>query len=707
MELTFLGGADEIGASCAVLELDGERLLIDCGQRMGVSIGEALPDFSLLESGPPIAAVLLTHAHADHIGALPALEPYLAASCPIYATDPTIALTRVMLEDSLRIMAQHRQGEGEMPLFPPAHAQRVMARFQGVRWGKSQRLGDTEIWGTWFPAGHILGAAMIEIHSGQESVLFSGDVSVADQLTVPGVFAPAIKPHALILESTYGARYHAHRPSQEQRILDRVADAIAEGGKVLFPVFALGRAQEVLLLLGRGMREGKIPEIPVYADGLIRAVSKVYRRFPDELAPGRRKLWEQGLDPFFPEDLPIRPIKNNQHRENVAIGGPCVVVASSGMLQGGASQFYARSWIGDERNLILVTGYQDEESPGQALLNLADMPADQPRYFTLAGVRSLVRCQVESCQLSAHADHGELIALASKLQPKVVFPVHGDAEARSAIAKSLMAALHAEVILASTGETFSLDKFVVGPTRPATVRTNPLGLWPPWDPHASRSLELSRFHAWLAGLQPRVQWITIDELAELWKSPESVGPEDIAKVREAVYAEAQPYFLPDAKRPYILRVNPLENIASAEAATKRLDVPVAIRVVRELFPPESGLRRVGFFPEEGTVQLEFPFPKSARRGYLRRFGELAERSGWRALVNEQTQEDDLRDVLDQLLESESVGPSEVRHDAGEVRLLVLPGAPPFDVEDLTERFAQRTGYRLVIEGSPAPLPADS
>ena len=204
--------------------------------------------------------------------------------------------------------------------------------------------------------------------------------------------------------------------------------------------------------------------------------------------------------------------------------------------QGGASQFYAKQWIDDPRNLILVTGYQDEESPGQALLNLAELPANQPRYFKLGGVHTEVTCQVESCQLSAHADNGELASLVFKLQPRTVFLVHGDGPARTYLARSLMAGGHSEVILSGNGEThLILDESWSGQPRSTSVRTNPLALWPPWDPLQPRTLDLERFHAWLASLTPRVAWITLDELAQLWKAPMEVSSEDLAELREAVY----------------------------------------------------------------------------------------------------------------------------------------------------------------------------
>lgn len=713
MDVTFLGGAEEIGASCAVLDLEGVRLLIDCGQRMSAPPGQALPDFSHLEAGPPIQAVLLTHAHADHVGALPALEAFLPADCPILGTEATIALARVMLEDSLRIMLRYRQGEGQLPMFPPSAVMATLERFRPVRWEKSNRIRESDVRATWFPAGHILGAGMIEVRGEKETALFSGDISVADQFSVPGVFVPAIKPHLLVLESTYGNRLHAHRPAQEKRVVERVRECIAAGGHVLFPTFALGRAQEVLLLLGKAMREGLLPRIPVYADGLVRAISKVYVRFAEELSPGCRRLWEQGLHPIFPEDLPIFPIEGESEREGIARGGPCVMVASSGMLQGGASQFYARHWIGQPENLILITGYQDEESPGQALLNLATTSRDTVRSFKMAGVRTEVRCNVESFQLSAHADNGELIAFAGKLQPRLILPVHGDRSAREALARNLMAAGRSEVVLPFNGETYTLEP---GPSRakstPIASRISPLGHWPPWDPFEPRSLDLARFHEWLVSLTPKIAWITLDELAEMWKSPQPVSDEEMIQVREAVYEQSQPYFVPDSRRPSILRVTPPENLAGSATEPSRISVEAATNILREIFPKESGLRRFGFFPDERLVQLDFQFPAAARRRYVHRLGEFTERTGWKLELNHGTDPQDLAEVLRDWLALADAPAIEVAADQLQVRL-VSPGALPVTAnDDFAERFERKTGFHLLAAdgnklradaGSPAPV----
>lgn len=708
MDITFLGGAEEIGASCAVLDMDGERLLIDCGQRMNAPPGQSLPDFSFLENGPPISAVLITHAHADHIGALPALEPFLSTDCPIYATEPTIAITRVMLEDTLRIMNQFRQGDGELGLFPAINVRGALQRFQSVRWGKSIRLARSSLHATWFPAGHILGAAMIEVRGADESVLFSGDISVSEQLSVPGVFVPAIRPDILVLESTYGSRLHAHRPAQEKRIVERVRSANAEGGHVLFPTFALGRAQEVLLILGRAMRDGSLPQIPVYADGLVRAVSKVYSRFPDDLSQGCRQLWEQGLDPIFPEDLPIAAIRNNDHREAVAVGHPCVVVASSGMLQGGASQFYAKQWVGDSRNLILVTGYQDEESPGQALLNLVAQPRESTRYYKLGGVRTEVACQVESCQLSAHADNGELSAVAAKLKPSLILPVHGDGGAREGLAKTLMTVSRGEVILPSNGETYSAqgDKWSTGRRSPS-VRPNPLSFWPPWDPQSPRELDLARFHSWLAEQTPPIAWITLDELAEIWRSPETPTPDDWDQLRMAIYSEPQPYFMPDARRPYLLKLTPLENLKEAESKEQPRPVEWTVSLLRSLFPAESGLLRYGFFPEEQEVQLEFRFPLAAHQRYVRRIGELREKSGWHPKIVGQTRASDLMALVTEWHPSANPDAMEVEIESATMRVSINDLLEHGEVEEFTERFERKTGFHLHLTLASAPRSSES
>ncbi len=684
MRITFLGGAEEVGASCALVEIDGVRLLVDGGQRLGAPSGEALPDFSVLEDGPALDAVLVTHAHADHIGALPALEPHLSDQCPAYATAPTIALCKVMLQDSVRIMTHLR--DGETPLFAPANVGPALSRLQAVRWLQPVRIGHRrDVTVTFRPSGHILGAAMLEIRGPSGCILFSGDLSVANQLTVPGVLAPKLRPDILVLESTYGGRLHAHRPTQERRLIERVRETIKSGGSALFPTFALGRAQEILLLLGRAMRDGSLPRVPVHADGMVRAISKIYRQFPDDLAPLPRGLHESGLDPIFPEDLPIRPVRNEGQREGIAKGPPCVVVSSSGMLQGGASAFYARSWLGDPKHLVMLTGYQDEESPGQALLNLAATPPGEPRVFRLGGVPTSVNCSVESCWLSAHADNDELVAFASKLRPKLILPVHGDGDARAAVARSLQGSLDARVVLPLNGSAYTLAsaEIAVGPAPEG--RASPTSFWPPWNPAEPRTLDLARFHEWLSNLENPIEWVTLDELAELWRAPAPITGGDWADLRRAVYAEPQAYFRPDTRRPYILHGAPKAAVGLVPTSM-RLPVERALVGVREVFPASSGLRTVGFYPEEEAVRLGFDFPAAVQERCVAKLRALAEKIGWKVVLREETADADLVAAARAAVDD----PKAVVTLAGGT--VKVASAEPD--ETAAERFRHRTGFKL-------------
>ncbi len=241
--------------------------------------------------------MLITHAHTDHIGALPALIPFLPDDCPIYATAPTIALIKVMLDDSVNIMFRHRSVDGTLGMFPPTAVPKVLQRLEEVAW--HQRIKVDRLTCIWHPSGHILGAGMIAVKGVSQTILFTGDLSIGDQRSVAGATLPAIRPDVLVMESTYGGRMHTHRPDQERLIVERVRDTIKAGGHVLFPTFALGRAQEVLMLLANAMRSGDLPHCPIYADGMIRKISRIYSRFPDFLTAECRYLVENGLHRSF------------------------------------------------------------------------------------------------------------------------------------------------------------------------------------------------------------------------------------------------------------------------------------------------------------------------------------------------------------------------------------------------------------------------
>ncbi len=352
MQITFLGGADEVGASSILIEIAGRRLLVDAGirptpkARWGLA-GDQLPDLSLIQHGG-LDAILVTHAHTDHTGALELVsERY--PGVPVYATPVTIELTRVLHHDARRIMQARLEEEGELPLYDQVATARLLAAFTPVAMRQPLTLAPG-LTATFFPAGHIAGAAMIGLASDEGRVLISGDISISPQRTVDGARPPAFAADVLILESTYGGRLHANRLVEERRLVDTVATITAGGGKVLIPAFALGRAQELLLTLGEFQRQGELAGVPVWADGMVRAICQAYSSFPEALPLA---LQEQGAR-FFSEQ--IRPVASAAQRNALLWeAGPAVIVSSSGMLAGGPSLAYARALAGQPQHAILLT----------------------------------------------------------------------------------------------------------------------------------------------------------------------------------------------------------------------------------------------------------------------------------------------------------------------------------------------------------------
>ena len=252
-----------------------------------------------------------------------------------------------MQHDAQRIMKNRQEAEGELPLFDDVAVQRLLDAFQTIEFNRGLKLAE-DLQVTYYTAGHIAGAALLVLESGEGTVVISGDVSKSAQRTVKSLQVPAIKADALILESTYGGRLHANRVAEEKRLIDTLRRVTERGGKVLIPAFALGRAQELIQII---LARGEALNAPVYVDGMVRTVCQAYQSFSDILPAstvrmaGREHLFFRG---------PVRPIRSRQERLDVAQSdGPLIVVASSGMLTGGASVAYARHFAADERNAIL------------------------------------------------------------------------------------------------------------------------------------------------------------------------------------------------------------------------------------------------------------------------------------------------------------------------------------------------------------------
>jgi Cft2 family RNA processing exonuclease len=467
MELTFLGGAREIGASSLLLEAGGHRLLIDGGMRPTAREGARLPDLALLDERPP-EAILVTHAHIDHTGGLPLIAG-LYPSVPLFATESTLALMRLLLSDSVRIMEQESlRPDGETPLYRTEQVEQLLARMTPVAFHQSITPLPTapHLTMQFLPAGHILGAAMLLIETPEGRLLHTGDISVTDQRTVKGVALDAL-PQAdiMICEGTYGNRTHTNRRQEEAALVQTVQAIIAGGGRVLLPAFAVGRAQELVLILKAFRASGALSPVPIYLDGMVRSVCSAYQGQSHDLHPSLQRFLLNARRPLFAD--PALHLFNVQGERAALLSRetPFVVISSSGMLTGGASPLYAAAFANRPQDGIVFSGYQDEESPGAAFLK-----AERGSVVTLDAQRLVLQCQVARYNLSAHADAEQLVHAIQKVAPDHLLLVHGAPEVLEALARRFP---KRDVQIPAGGETISLSLQRRGVTVSGETGTSP------------------------------------------------------------------------------------------------------------------------------------------------------------------------------------------------------------------------------------------
>lgn len=624
MRLVFLGGAESIGASSALLEIDDRRWVVDCGVRIRGSGAERLPDLAYLEKGGAPTAVLITHAHLDHIGALPVLHQRYPL-VPIYATAPTIALTRIQLLDSLRIMEEEAGVEGELPLYSATSVESLLGRMIPVTPLRPicPDAGGPEV--TFFPAGHILGACSLGISAREGRLFLSGDVSVDNQRTIPGMHAPRFRADVAVFESTYGNRLHPKRSIEEERLVETVAGTIAQGGKVLIPAFAIGRAQEVILILLRAQLLKQVPRFPIHVDGMVRRACAIYADFPWFLQSTLRRRIEKHGDPFFGVLDNVRPVRGRAERAEILAGPPAVIVASSGMLAGGPSPYYAAALAGDPKNLIGITGYQDEEAPGRRILDAAE---GRSETVVLEGREVRPRARIAAYALSGHAGGSQIAALARALEPADVFLVHGEAGARQDLAQLFLRERIGRVHLPSHGD----------PVVPLG-RRKPSALKPADDALSSRRLHATGIGGSrgtpmtekdVSGLADHLlenyspgAAFTARDLYVVWQGV-APGEEEAARFEEVLRASSR--FEPHPTR--LFQFVPVSEAGRSEETSGTADAnALAARIDRAL-PPGAGLLRKSYQPGVLHMTLVFPFPETAKRLYAPILDDVFKESGW-------------------------------------------------------------------------------
>ena len=464
MKLTFWGAAQTVTGSMHELTHDGKRFLLDCGLYQGRRQEAHERNARLPIAAPSVEAVLLSHAHTDHTGNLPSLIKH-GFRGKIYANAATTDLCGAMLPDSGRLqerdadfvnrkLAQRRRDEVVEPLYTEEDAKKTLEHFQIVSQTHVQEVAGG-LSCKRFDAGHMLGstAMMLEESGGGKKtrLLFSGDVG---RVGLPIIRDPeAVEPaDYLIMESTYGDRLHESMGP----VLDRLADAVRRtcerGGKIVVPAFAVGRTQQLVLLLHQLTLEGRLPNIPMFVDSPLAVnVTEAFRRHPECFDDETNRFLLDGDDPFgFGRLQYIRDVADSKKLNDLR--GPMLVISASGMMEAGRVLHHLRNTIEDARNTVLITGFQAEHTLGR---KIEEKMSSVPIFGELHRLRAEV---VRIKELSGHADQRELIEWMRPATPtlKGVFLVHGEQPGMEVLKNRIEETYKVPVTIPARGDSFEL-----------------------------------------------------------------------------------------------------------------------------------------------------------------------------------------------------------------------------------------------------------
>ena len=427
VSLFTLGGFGQVGRSCMLLTTAESKILIDCGINPGARTpSESFPrlDWASITLDD-LDAVVIGHAHLDHTGFLPVLCKY-GYKGPIYCTEPTLPMMNLIQFDAIKVAS----AQGRTPMYSDRDVKQIMRQAITLPYGTVTDISP-DIKLVLANAGHILGSALCHFHigNGDHNFVYSGDIKFAKSILFEAASWNFPRVETLLIESTYGAKedIQPSRQEVESAFINAINNTLTDGGKILIPIPAVGRAQEIMMVIDHYMKSGEMVEASVFTEGMISEASSIHEAYPEYLARElRQKILETDDNPFDSEYF-----TNVEHpdarEEPLRDGSPCIILATSGMLEGGPVLEYLKNIAPDKKNKILFVSYQVNGTLGRRVL-------DGSKQVSLMGKEGKVQvvninCGIEKLDgFSGHSDYNQLISFVHKLRPKLrrVLVNHGE-----------------------------------------------------------------------------------------------------------------------------------------------------------------------------------------------------------------------------------------------------------------------------------------
>jgi len=422
IRVTFLGGASQVGRSAVLLQTPESNVLLDCGIDVAGQGQERFPDFRAAQLAiSDLDAVVISHAHLDHCGFIPYLYKY-GYEGPVYCTEPTRDLMTLLQLDAVEIGTKE---DKELP-FTSKEIRTLVKHTVTLDYEEVADI-TPDIHLTLYNAGHILGSSICHMHLGEglHNLVYTGDIKFGDTRLLEAANFEFPRAETLIIESTYGGRYDQQPPRHEAEKLlyDTIQNTLQKKGKILIPVFSVGRSQEVMMVLESFYSRNEL-NVPVYLDGMIWEATAIHTSYPEYLKKNVKHRVFNGFNPFL-EDA-FKKVEHKERDNIINAEEPCIVLSTSGMMTGGPVMEYFKKFAENENNSLAFVGYQSEGSLGRRLQNgLSQVTMDDDGKTKMLKVKMNVQT-IDG--FSGHADRRQLLGYAKKIHPKPkrALIVHGE-----------------------------------------------------------------------------------------------------------------------------------------------------------------------------------------------------------------------------------------------------------------------------------------